>query len=74
MAAITALDQGTEAPLTDAHAVMTSAEVGRLLHVSQATLCRWRQTASGPPVLWLAPRVPRYLRTDVQQWIQLTRS
>jgi predicted DNA-binding transcriptional regulator AlpA len=74
MAAATPLRQGTAAPLTGAHAVMTSAEVGRLLQVSHATLCRWRQRGSGPRVLWLSARVPRYLRTDVQQWMEQARS
>lgn len=61
-------------PPSDAAIVMTSAEVAELLHVSQATLCRWRQRGSGPRVLWLSPRVPRYLRADVQYWIERVRS
>jgi hypothetical protein len=74
MASTTTPGPCTEAPLTAVPAIMTSAEVGRLLRVSPATLCRWRQRGSGPRVLWLSPRVPRYLLTDVQQWIERTRS
>ena len=74
LAAATQRGRGIEASTTDAHTVMTSAEVGRLLQVSQATLCRWRQRGIGPRVLWLSARVPRYLRTDVQQWIEPARS
>lgn len=74
MALTTTLGPSSEADSAAPPAVMTSGEVGRLLQVSQATLCRWRQRGSGPRVLWLSPRVPRYLRADVQQWIERTRS
>lgn len=54
--------------------VMTSAELGELLHVSQTTLCRWRRTGDGPRVLWLSSRNPRYLWVDVHAWLQGRRS
>lgn len=54
--------------------LMMSSEVAQLLHVSQATLCRWRRSGSGPRVLWLSARVPRYLRSDVVSWMKAVRS
>ncbi len=56
------------------HELMTSAEVGELLRVSQATLCRWREQGAGPRVLWLSQRVPRYSWPDVRDWMQRSRS
>lgn len=65
---------GITPPAIDLQPLMTSIEVGELLQVSQATLCRWRRTGNGPRAVWLSPRVPRYLPADVQQWIERNRS
>jgi len=64
---------GEPGPLV-VHELMTSAEVGELLRVSQATLCRWREQGAGPRVLWLSQRVPRYSWPDVRDWMQRSRS
>ncbi len=56
------------------HELMTSAEVGELLRVSQATLCRWREQGAGPQVLWLSPRIPRYSWQHVRDWMQRSAS
>lgn len=61
-------------PVMTVRALMTSAEVAELLHVSQATLCRWRRTGAGPRTLWLSGRAPRYRWKDVQQWMERSRS
>lgn len=50
-------------------ALMTTEEVASWLRVSPSTLCRWRQSGSGPRVLWLARGVPRYRADDVQRWL-----
>jgi predicted DNA-binding transcriptional regulator AlpA len=56
------------------HELMTGAEVAALLRISPATLCRWRERGTGPRVLWLSVRMPRYAWRDVQQWMEETRS
>jgi hypothetical protein len=60
--------------LVSVHELMTSAEVATLLRVSQATLCRWREKGIGPRVLWLSVRMPRYSWTDVERWMERSRS
>jgi len=50
--------------------LLTSREVAVALKVSASTLCRWRQTGSGPRVTWLSPTCPRYRRTDVEVWLE----
>ncbi len=67
-------DPSGEPRLLVVHELMTSAEVGELLRVSQATLCRWREQGAGPRVLWLSQRVPRYSWPDVRDWMQRSRS
>ena len=70
------LDVGTscDPAVVSAHELMTSSEVAAVLRVSQATLCRWRQTGTGPRVLWLSARLPRYLWRDVEKWLERSRS
>jgi predicted DNA-binding transcriptional regulator AlpA len=65
---------GREPDVMCVHVLMTSAEVAALLKVSQATLCRWRATGTGPRVLWLSARVPRYAWADVERWMERSRS
>ncbi len=50
--------------------MMTPAEVAELLHVNPSTLCRWRQTGTGPQVTWLSARMPRYQRRHVADWVE----
>lgn len=63
-----------EPVLVEVHELMTSAEVAAVLKVSPATLCRWRKKGSGPRVLWLSARVPRYAWEDVRRWMDASRS
>jgi hypothetical protein len=65
---------GWEPAVVSVRELMTSSEVAAVLRVSQATLCRWRQTGTGPRVLWLSARVPRYLWRDVEDWMERSRS
>ena len=65
---------GCEPAVVSVHELMTSSEVAAVLRVSQATLCRWRQTGTGPRALWLSARVPRYLWRDVEKWLERSRS
>lgn len=65
---------GGEPGLLLVHELMTSAEVGELLRVSQATLCRWRQHGVGPRAMWLSPRVPRYSWPNVREWMERSRA
>lgn len=68
------IGSGQEPRLLVVHELMTSAEVGELLRVSDTTLCRWRAQGTGPRVLWLSPRVPRYSWPDVGDWMERSRS
>lgn len=51
--------------MTELPELMTRREVAAALRVSQACLCRWARSGTGPPCLWLSPTVPRYRREDV---------
>lgn len=53
--------------------LMTRVEVAELLRVSRPTLSRWASTGEGPPVIWLAPSMPRYNRADVVAWVRANR-
>lgn len=54
---------------TDVEPLMTPKEVAGWVRVSEATLCRWRQSGHGPPVTWLSARIPRYDRSEVATWL-----
>lgn len=54
---------GSEDPL------LTPVQVCKLLSVSPATLCRWRQSGVGPTWLALTPSTPRYRMGDVVAWL-----
>jgi hypothetical protein len=49
---------------------LMSEEVAQWLRVSQATLCRWRQSGCGPRVTWMSRSCPRYRRSDVESWLE----
>lgn len=51
-------------------ALMNSRAVAELLGVHPSTLCRMRLTGDGPPVVWVTPKSPRYLSSDVVAWIR----
>lgn len=63
--AAAAEDQATSGP-----EFLMSEEVALWLRVSQATLCRWRQTGCGPRVTWMSRTCPRYRRSDVETWLE----
>lgn len=50
--------------------LMTRAEVAQMLRVSRPTLSRWAAAGEGPPVIWLAPSVPRYDKAEVLAWVR----
>jgi hypothetical protein len=58
---------GWEPAVVSVRELMTSSEVAAVLRVSQAT-------GTGPRVLWLSARVPRYLWRDVEDWMERSRS
>ena len=51
-------------------ALMTTAEVAKVLQVNRSTLSRWRAAGIGPRVVWLSPSMPRYRRADVVEWLR----
>lgn len=51
---------------------LTTREVAAWLRLSEATLCRWRQTGRGPRAVWLTPTSPRYARGEVEEWLKRT--
>lgn len=50
--------------------LMTTAEVAEMLKVNNSTVCRWRQTGTGPRVTWLSRNMPRYQRDHVIAWLE----
>ena len=63
-------EQSTDPKPAPLAVLLTSREVALALQLSQATLCRWRQTGHGPRVVWLSPYAPRYRREDVTKWLE----
>jgi Helix-turn-helix domain len=51
--------------------LMTTKEVAAFLRVHPSTVVRWRQVGEGPPVIWVAPTIPRYARAQVVEWLRL---
>lgn len=54
--------------------MLTRREAAEMLRVSQSLLSRWSRTGEGPPVIWLAPKAARYLRSDIDAYIEANRS
>lgn len=54
--------------------LMTTKEVAVVLRVHPSTVVRWRQIGEGPPVVWVAPSIPRYVRAQVVEWLNLVAS
>lgn len=52
-----------------AERLLRTEDVAKWLAVSKSTLVRWRQSAKGPDVYWLADGVPRYRASDVERWL-----
>jgi excisionase family DNA binding protein len=48
---------------------LTPAEASRLIEVSEETLRRWRSAGIGPVWHRHGPRLIRYERTSVQEWL-----
>jgi predicted DNA-binding transcriptional regulator AlpA len=49
--------------------LLEPAEAAYVLNLSVPTLARWRMTGIGPRFVRPAPRVVRYRRADLEQWI-----
>jgi predicted DNA-binding transcriptional regulator AlpA len=54
--------------------MLTTTEVAKALGVDPSTLSRWRSQGVGPKVYWLGKASPRYLETDVLEWLERSRS
>ena len=50
--------------------LLTTEEVATWLKVAPSTVCRWRMAGKGPRVVWLAPTLPHYRRTDLTSWLE----
>lgn len=48
---------------------LTPAETSRWIEVSEVTLRRWRQTGTGPTWHRHGPRLIRYERVAVREWL-----
>ncbi len=59
-----------EGQTTSGPEFLMSEEVAAWLRVSQATLCRWRQSGCGPRLTWMSRTCPRYRRSDVETWLK----
>jgi len=49
--------------------ILTQWEAAQLLSLSEKTLQAWRYKGEGPKFLEPRPRVIRYLRSDVIEWL-----
>ena len=52
--------------------IMTSSDVSKMLQISQSRLSRMRKAGEGPPAYWLGEASPRYLLSEVLDWIRGT--
>lgn len=50
--------------------LLTDREVSALLGISTVTLCNWRATGKGPRYRKIGQRAVRYLRADVEAFIE----
>lgn len=50
--------------------LLTDREVSALLGISTVTLCNWRSTGTGPRYRKIGKRAVRYLRADVEAFIE----
>ena len=50
--------------------LLSDREVSALLGISTVTLCNWRSTGKGPRYRKIGKRVVRYLRADVEAFIE----
>lgn len=50
--------------------LLTDREVSALLGISTVTLCNWRVTGKGPRYRKIGQRAVRYLRADVEAFIE----
>jgi predicted DNA-binding transcriptional regulator AlpA len=63
-------DDDGDSPATDPLALITKADLARLLNVTPWTLDRWRKAdPSFPEVIWLSDSTPRWRRIDVEKWL-----
>lgn len=44
-------------------------ELAAMCQVQPSTVKRWRREKTGPKVVWLTPRAPRYRLSDVESWL-----
>lgn len=54
---------------TEKRPILDSRQTSRLLGVTEAALRLWREKGGGPPWFKAGPRLVRYRRTDVDDWI-----
>jgi excisionase family DNA binding protein len=53
---------------------MDTHEAAKYLAVSVPTLKRWRQRNEGPPFLRVGPRAIRYVKEDIDSWLDTRRT
>lgn len=54
----------------EAQTLLNDDELAAMCQVQPSTVKRWRQLKTGPKVIWLTPRAPRYRLSDVEAWLE----
>jgi predicted DNA-binding transcriptional regulator AlpA len=54
---------------TERRPILDSRQTGRYLGVTEDALRLWREKGGGPPFFKAGPRLIRYRRSDLDQWI-----
>lgn len=50
--------------------LLKPAEVSKRIHISEHTLRLWRREDSGPPFIIVGERTPRYIESELEQWVR----
>lgn len=50
--------------------LLTPKQVGKILGVTQSTLCRLRQNGEGPRFVWVTDHTPRYREDELLAYIE----
>lgn len=50
--------------------LLSPTEVSKILGVATSTLCRMRQTGTGPRCVWVTDHAPRYREDDILAYVE----
>lgn len=50
--------------------LLSPAEVAKILAIAPSTLCRMRQSGTGPRCVWVTDHTPRYRESDILDYVE----